>query len=455
MKRPAEDDDFTLDGEQVPPTKRQCVSVKISVFRRSVHAQPWCLDVTSCNNDETLFEAARAIMERYGTLVLTGVLSGKEPKRTLSGLLKDIATCNFHHIWEEDGGSPSSPEKEQIQRKFLKKYIKRTLQVGSTIGEMSLQKKPSQEIRRKVRDISQNGRLGFHHTCDLWLPHQDPRQGLFRVLSGTKSAWRARKNEFHRRLSAYLYASGPDYKNIPRKEEVDRILESMFVSMDGVLLQAPPFPDSQSQGLAPHVDQTGTQHSIQAQFVFGNSDGSFAATPGSHLFHGQLMERLKTRHGKRPSGDWVMLRDDWDLVNTLCEENGIPLSQRHRRILAPAGSLVYWDSRVIHGAKNAFHILCPEDDMPVETPFWNFRCSLFVSWQIRPLTNANRKTRKRALEEGRATRHNGVHLLPAGRYPMKPDAKQWWKELRNNPSLLYQWTGFDPSTKASIRNLVF
>lgn len=117
----------------------------------------------------------------------------------------------------------------------------------------------------------------------------------------------------------------------------------------------------------------------------GDNDGCLFVSKGSHLLHSEIFKK----NGKAPKGNWYMLeKEDLDFLIS----KGIQFC----KINAPKGSLILFDSRVIHSGY-------PGQKDRLEA---KFRYAIYVS-----LTPAKRATQKdlekkiKAVKEGKTTSH--------------------------------------------------
>lgn len=198
--------------------------------------------------------------------------------------------------------------------------------------------------------------------------------------------------------------------------------KDLIVSMDGLSFMCPPEIRDGYVDPWPHVDQAiltredGVQHSnyppngfisepllktepytIQGQFLFEDSfegDGGFYCIPKSHLRFAEFAPQLGmlSETGKTQ----IEFLEDFFANNT--DDAGNPYSKKH--IIAPKGSLIIWDSRIVHWNQHASKAR-PYSDHP-KVRMVGYLCYVPKT----RLTNEGMILRKEAFEKGVSTGHN-------------------------------------------------
>jgi len=116
-------------------------------------------------------------------------------------------------------------------------------------------------------------------------------------------------------------------------------------------------------------------------------DATLAFIEKSHLYHAEMGEKF----GIKGNGDWYKLDREHE---QFCIDKGC----EYKKIKCPKGSLVLWDSRVIH---------CGTEPMKGRVER-NFRCVVYLCYLPRiKLNEKELKKKKKWFEEMRTCGHNG------------------------------------------------
>lgn len=178
--------------------------------------------------------------------------------------------------------------------------------------------------------------------------------------------------------------------------------QSLLTSIDGASIY-PTMNAPKKERQWAHIDQTNTSEfvSYQSQFVATDTSACFLCTPTSHLKHKMLIDEFKVM--SRGAVNWHKFNGSQ--VRRLKEIFGglyqIP-------IVVPKGSVIFWDSRLIHSAKYS--------NKPDE-----WRCSLYVSMRPRDeCDDVSKENILKAAIKGGTTNHLGSFIFePVDRYGKK------------------------------------
>ena len=221
-----------------------------------------------------------------------------------------------------------------------------------------------------------------------------PQLGMFHSMVGNlPTFWSVRTHNHLREIYSNLY-SGLRGKQI----------NEFFTSIDGGSFHPANVPVSvRIKPDWPHLDRStadnGQCEVIQAQVVLNNTQSAFRASPRSHLIYG-TWDRL---FGKTKETDYRPFAvDQIDTVRNHVLLNG---GEYQIPIYAPAGSIIFWDSRIIHSSYRS--PLVDNDQFPNNWRFVVYVC--FVP-QIECKPNHHVRLQK-AYNENRITTHNGKRMF--------------------------------------------
>jgi hypothetical protein len=192
--------------------------------------------------------------------------------------------------------------------------------------------------------------------------------------------------------------------------------DKLTTSLDGLYL-APPAPAKESNDFFDpnknwfHSDQSSHKNSKVCIQAFINlestehGDGCLSVLVNSHKFHQEFCQHFKINTNGR---DWFRVNDtnhfEW-YKEKRCE---------WKMIMAPKGSMVFWDSRTIHMGT------LPRQDR-VNVDRWRF--VVYVCYtQAHLQSNEDTKLKRKAYIENRCTAHwpYGVHVF----FELKEDTKR-------------------------------
>ncbi len=169
--------------------------------------------------------------------------------------------------------------------------------------------------------------------------------------------------------------------------------QNLLVSYDGASFSMP--PETTNKGWYRnnwfHTDQSYTRNTLECiqSWVTAtdveDGDATLAFYEGSHNSHQEFRETFNITDKE----DWFKLKDD---EHESFYSSKFPI----KRIKCPKGSMVFWDSRLIH---------CGNEAMKGrQNP--KHRCVVYLCYQPRTnATSANLKKKRKALEEMRMTSH--------------------------------------------------
>ena len=190
-------------------------------------------------------------------------------------------------------------------------------------------------------------------------------------------SWDMRQNE--KILDIFSYFWGCDNKDL-------------LVSFDGLSLHLP--PEITKKGWLGkswfHTDQNIKHNNFECVQSFitaldiNEGDATLTFMENSHSFHNIL-----NVEGSNPKTDWYKLNKEEEqmFLNKGCE---------YKKIKAPKGSLIFWDSRTIHSGCEAMK----------GRSTMNFRAIVYLSYSPRSqCNNKNIEKKKKAYNELRTTNH--------------------------------------------------
>jgi len=186
-------------------------------------------------------------------------------------------------------------------------------------------------------------------------------------------------------------------------------VEDLLVSFDGMSFQFPPeitgFGFFKGQNWY-HTDQNYSRNGFECVqgwvtgLDVGVGDATLAFYEGSHRYHGEFASRFSAR----------VVAEKKDFYKLSEEEKAFYMDRgcTETFVVCPKGSLVLWDSRVIHCGVEA----------RMGRAAANFRCIVYLCYM--PRTMANEKElakRRKAFEEGRMTTHWPCKVRLFGKRP--------------------------------------
>jgi hypothetical protein len=144
-----------------------------------------------------------------------------------------------------------------------------------------------------------------------------------------------------------------------------------------------------------HVDQTRKGfRCIQGGVSIVNQieDGHvFICIPGSHKYHDELVDRIAINDPESLPTDWYKINDSDKIW---IKDNDLDIV----RVPMKAGSLILWDSRLMHASSS----WCRSS---IEKPFIPYRLQIFICMKPNCLTETDRLKRIKAYKDGRVSRH--------------------------------------------------
>jgi len=220
-------------------------------------------------------------------------------------------------------------------------------------------------------------------------------------------SWDVRQNE----KIIEIFANFWDCKN-----------EELLVSFDGFSFNLPPEVTKRGwnrNNTWYHSDQSFMRPEFECMqtWITGldveEGDATLAIYEGSHKFHREFAEEFKLSENKDCKKDWYKLKN-------MEEKFYIDRGCERKKIMAPKGSLICWDSRTIHCGVEADRSRQNE----------KFRSIVYLCYKPRVLaTEARLKKKRKAFNEMRSTTHYPCKVKLFGKNP-----QTWGKELPNiNP----------------------
>lgn len=169
--------------------------------------------------------------------------------------------------------------------------------------------------------------------------------------------------------------------------------DELLVSFDGISFNPPPELTKRSWMRKPwlHTDQSYTRNDFECiqswitAFDVHEDDATLMVLEKSHLYHKEFASTFKITDKK----DWHKLKDE---EIQFYIDKGCSL----KRISCPAGSIVFWDSRVIHCGANAIKTRRHQ----------NYRLVVYLCYMPRNTANEKQLEKKRkAFRDMRMTSH--------------------------------------------------
>lgn len=247
--------------------------------------------------------------------------------------------------------------------------------------------------------------------CDMWF--NNLKNWLINLdigLTNDPKTWKLKNMPLGPRYGIYqsIITHAPDFFKIRRRMKpiFARLWDTddLICTLDGASI----YPFKLDKGIRwPHIDQTVPgKLCYQSQAVLTTTSASFMCTPGSHKDHDELLKKITPK-----IKNWYR----FDLSNN-SSENGNSLIDmtKHIPINVNKGSVILWDSRTIHSAKNHDAFQVKNTDALNLAPW---RCVLYVCMRPRSTyTKRNLTTIKNALIQGRTTNHWGNKTFGTSTY---------------------------------------
>jgi hypothetical protein len=183
--------------------------------------------------------------------------------------------------------------------------------------------------------------------------------------------------------------------------------EELLVSFDGASVHMPPEITGigWEQGIPKlHCDQRLSNNDFECiqSWVTANDinpgDATIAFYERSHTLHKEFAETF----------NYSMKKDDWHALNDSERDFYTKRCGKYKSITCPAGSMVLWDSRLIH---------CGQRPL-ASRPSMNIRLVVFLCYMKRScITKANLEKKKKAFNEMRMTSHWPCKVKLFGKKP--------------------------------------
>lgn len=187
--------------------------------------------------------------------------------------------------------------------------------------------------------------------------------------------------------------------------------ENLLVSFDGASFSMP--PEITGRGWFRknwfHTDQSYTRNDFECVQSWvtlldvEKGDATLAFYEKSHKLHKEFSEKF----GIKDKSDWFQLKGEQEsFYSSKCEE---------KRIMCPKGSMVFWDSRLIH---------CGNEPIKTRKTEKN-RCVVYLCYQPRRMASESQiKKKKKAFNDLRMTSHWPCKVTLFGKKP-----QTWGNEL--------------------------
>ena len=423
--------------EECPERKRSkngCPTMSLTDFLHACDCQPWMIH-TKGVEERVWRERLKANLGEFGVAVLP-LLDEETCLETYTSILDELGCAHGR----EGVGKRTLAFNEFVTERILAGVD------GPTLAAEVQEQFPEEGScldSRKRREWIPGPRLEMYRTVASHLPSVWKLRLLPNIVDTVRSAYQAVRPE------------GSISKDPP-----------FACSKDGAALFSPlpdpRFPKHVCERMTRpwvHVDQVQERkhvHCLQGSIALTHTRSGFMAMPGAHRVHGDLMDEMARKLGKerKKMGDFLMLGKSPDEVQWLEEFTGTKLQP----ILAPAGSLVLWDSRLPHCNRPSDKLLVPDHNTSRHGKhLLNARAACYLCYRpLSELTTLNRKTAKRSLEELRATNHGSNRLFALRDCP-HPSAFhvccESAKEITQNPRIAFERLGFDPKEHPDIVSL--
>lgn len=244
--------------------------------------------------------------------------------------------------------------------------------------------------------------------------------------------WDVRAHTRVREVNQKLYTELRHRRGSGRHENQQPI-EHFYSSNDGAYF-APPKKPSRRQNKQQqqpdsaadwaHLDYTGKRNSdvtgpvmMQGQVVLSDTPYyAFRASPRSHKVYDEIDRECDKRYGKPRISNWRKFpREFYSFVQEKVESVG---GKFQVPIFAPAGSLILWDTQVVHSSCSYSLDEIPlseEDKMEMSSgrnPYKFWRFVVYVCYRPQIECGPGHETRLvKAFENNRVTTHSGTRLM--------------------------------------------
>jgi hypothetical protein len=313
-------------------------------------------------------------LEKYGVAIIPSVINEEECVKMRNGMWESI-----EHI-TQDFDKPVKTNKPLTPEQIRENYDK--------YGILLIPDKIDKEAQEMVDSIMNDK--------NFKLPSP--------ILKDDISSWSSFPRLFalHSMLIQRWVSHAQYYWDLRQKPEIVDIFahlwnvkpEELLVSFDGLSLHLP--PEKTGRGWYrnnnwTHRDQSFTRHDFECvqSFLSANpineGDATLTFLEGSH----KLGKRAAKKFNITDKADWYKLNEkEYDyFIKKGCEK---------KCIKCPAGSMVFWDSRLQHQGQEPLK----------ERKVANERCIIYLCYTPRNrATKANLKKKVKAFEELRTTSH--------------------------------------------------
>lgn len=351
----------------------------------------------------------KEMLEKYGVAIIPNILDKEECYAMYKGMWESMehATNNFrvplnkdhYFVWNNFvKGTGKDETKDEIKdmkyemKDEMKDEMYEEIWNDNNIQIKNMKIKDSKiniTIETKtLPPLKEDDKASWSTFTHLYPLHNQLIQ--HHTLTHSQYYWNIRQNEKIVDVFAHLWG-------VKREE--------LLVSFDGLSLCLP--PETVKKGWHGkdwlHVDQSYTNNKfdcVQSWVTakdINKGDSTLTFLESSHLYHKKCAKKYKITDNT----DWYKLNEK---ELKYYEKKGCT----QKSIMCPAGSLVLWDSRLVHAGQNPLK----------ERKESNTRCIVYVCYTPRNRsTPANIKKRINAFETLRTTNHNPHKCKLFNQYP--------------------------------------
>ena len=276
------------------------------------------------------------------------------------------------------------------------KYVTNTTNLKNTLDKYGVAIIPNVLDNNECKQMLYGMWDYFENLTDKWTTP---------ILRNDKTSWRSFYNLFplHSMLFQHFNVGHSQVAwDIRQNEKIVNIFahlwnckkEELLVSFDGLSFNVPPEITNRGwnkNNTWHHTDQSYTRNDLECiqswvtALDVNKGDATLSFMESSHKYHKEFSQKFN-----------VTEKEDWYKLNGNEEQFYVDKGCSYKKIWCPKGSLVLWDSRLIHCGCEALK----------ERPKQNLRSIIYVCYTPRSLCNTKMLIKKqKAFEELRTTNH--------------------------------------------------